>query len=219
MSNDVIEKIEDQSDAMDIYGMGGNRALTPEMIKALQTLNTGEIPPEAVQERPGKGGQVFKYVEHTWLSRQLREGLGMWWSYDVQSAQLMDDGTAMAIVTLRIHMPLKDGTMFTNSLTEVGVWEDQSGRMPHAMRIASAVSRGLARCAMRRFGIGEEFYSNENVMTVKEAYDSLKRFAEKRGMEAEDFDVLLVDEMEISRENLVDKYMTVWREIIRQTEE
>jgi hypothetical protein len=203
---------------MDIYGMGGDRALTPEMISSLQTLSTGVVPPEAIQERPGKGGRVFRYVEHTWLSKQLREGLGMWWSYDVQDARMLEDGTAMAIVTLKIHLPLANGEMFTNSVTEVGAWEDSTGKMPHAMRIASAVSRGLARCAMRRFGIGEEFYHSEDEMSVKEAYEQLKVFALKRGLAKDEFDVLLHD-MEIGRENLVDNYMVVWRMIIERTVE
>lgn len=216
MSEDVIEKLEDQVGAMDIYGLGGNRVITPDMIASLQTLSTGEIPPEAVRERPGKGGKVFKYVEHTWLSRQLREGLGMWWSYDVREARMLEDGTAMAIVSLKIHLPLQSGEMFTNSVTEVGVWEDSSGVMPHAMRIASAVSRGLARCAMRRFGIGEEFYHNEDVMTMTEAYSKLLNFADSRGMTKEAFDVMLIDN-EINRDNLVDNFIAVWKMVIEAT--
>jgi hypothetical protein len=199
MVNNVSEELEKQAGAMDIYGMGGDRALTPEMISSLQTLSTGVVPPEAIQERPG-------------------EGLGMWWSYDVQDARMLEDGTAMAIVTLKIHLPLANGEMFTNSVTEVGAWEDSTGKMPHAMRIASAVSRGLARCAMRRFGIGEEFYHSEDGMSVEEAYEQLKAFAFKRGLDKDEFNVLLHD-MEIGRENLVDNYMVVWRMIIERTVE
>lgn len=221
MSNDIIEKVDEtQADAMQMYGLGGGmRELTPEMIAALQTLSSGEIPAEAVRERPGKGGKVFNYVEHTWLSRQLRKGLGMWWSYDVRDARILDDGSAMAVVSLQVHMPLSNGEMFTNSVTEVGVWEDQSGSMPMAMRVASAVSRGLARCAMRRFGIGEEFYHDDDGMSWKEAYRSLEKHAKSRGMSKEDFDDFLTKDMNIGRENIVENFLAVWKEIIRITED
>lgn len=219
MSEVSTEKVEEQLDAMSIYGLGGARDLSPEMISALQTLSTGEVPSEAVKERPGKGDKVFYYVEHTWLSKQLREGLGMWWSYDVQEARVLDDGSAMAIVSLKVHLPLQNGEMFTNSVTEVGVWEDATGKMPHAMRVASAVSRGLARCAMRRFGIGEEFYHDDDGMSWKEAYRSLEKFATKRGMSKDDLNTMLIDEMQITRETVVDNFMAVWREIIRRTED
>ena len=86
------------------------------------------------------------------------------------------------------------------------------------MRVASAVSRGLARCAMRRFGIGEEFYTQEGVMSMREAYESLLKFAAKRGMGKDEFDTMVVD-MDVTRETLVDNFMPVWKMIIEMTAE
>jgi hypothetical protein len=206
--------------SMDVAGSLGlgvdNDLLSAEVLHALETLSTGTIPREAVKEHPGKGGKTFKYVSHIWVTQQLRRAFGQLWSMRVQSYQVFADG-AVALVTLVLKMPTGSvhgmPTFLENEITEVGAFDGGGGKMGAPMMIASAVSRGLVKCVMRRFGVGEEFYgADEFEITAAEAWDRLSSAFLKEGLTKEKIlEVLKL--IDINRDNIVERYLEAWKAV------
>ena len=195
-------------------------SLTPvsmEQLRAMETLRRGEVPPEMVRSHPGRAGKVFTYLAHTYATSLLLDGFGPMFSHDVLSYQMMEDGTAVALVRLQIHMPIYDAEgrlqqIFTNSITEVGAY---AGSIEdHAYCVAAAASRGLVKCLMRRFGVGIEFYKTDDRLTPEQAWDALWRFVsnqirhlnKQQQKEARNQLVGLLKEAGVSRETLVDHF-------------
>ena len=179
-----------------LYSFVDNKA-DPEHVQALNILMTKKIPKSAVRERPGKGGQKWKYVDHIWLTKQLQTGMRAAWDFEVlrwevfRETLTLKNGPAesrsvVALCSFTYHIPLKsrqpgDPLSISRKVTEVGVFEPNAA-MPTAQAIASAVSRGLCRCVMRALGIGIELYGDdERPMTPTIAYETLKDYAEASG--------------------------------------
>lgn len=213
MTNQIIV-----NDIADKLGLGvDNDLLSTEVLHALETLSTGTVPREAVKEHPGKGGKTFKYVSHIWVTQQLRRAFGQLWSMKVQSYQVFQDG-AVALVTLVLRIPTNDGVhgargYIENEITDVGAFDGGGGKMAAPMMIASAVSRGLVKCAMRRFGIGEEFYgADEFEITAAEAWDRLCSTFVKGDMTKERI-LDILKGIDINRDNIVDRYLEAWKAV------
>lgn len=147
---------------------------------AMQALQSREVPRDQIKTRPGKSGKVFSYIKHTYATDTLINAVDQFFSHDVVEARMMDDGTAMALVRLQIHIPYQqpDGhiDIMTNSITEVGAFEG-APQMAHAYKMASAASRGLVKCLMRRFGLGIDLYGADDEMTWQDAWKALWTFA------------------------------------------
>jgi len=202
-----------KSDVASQFGLSvDSTILSAEVLHSLETLAGGIVPEDAVKEHPGKGGKVFKYVSHIWVTQQLRNAFGQLWSMRVQTYQVFTDGSAVALVTLMLKIPTKDGFV-ENEITDIGAFDGGGGKMSAPMMIASAVSRGLVKCAMRRFGIGEEFYdSSEFELTPEEAWARLKRVSVESGLlESKALEIL--KGMNVDRDNIVDRYLECWKAI------
>jgi len=193
----------------DLTILGSGRQVTPEYLEAVRILQEGKVPPSAIKTHPGKGGQQFTYYSHVWGTKQLRNGLGLMWSFDVLDYQVWPDGSATARVKLSLHMPIEGNGFFTNSITEVGAFEGNP-KMSHANKVAGAVSRGLCRCMMRRFGLGAEFYESEQAISPKAAWNSLKAFAANHGV-GEDTVVPALKRAGVTKDNLVSRFETAYR--------
>jgi len=189
----------------------GQRRVTPEMLMALDTLASEEVPPSAIMTRPGRGGKVFSYVSHIWVTQKLRDALGMLWSMRVVDYQVFDD-SALAIVELTIHAPLEDGSTMDVVITEVGSFDGGGGKMAKAMMVAAAASRGLCRCVMRRFGVGKEFYDEGEQPSLKEAWEAIKRHGERQGLSEEEI-ISVLTANGVDRKNLRDDFVEAWKMI------
>lgn len=179
--------------------------MSAEAMRAQQMLEEGEIPESAISEHPGKGGKVFKYVKHTFATRQLNLALGPLWSYEVLSWMVYDDRSAVAQVRLTIHYPRNDGTLFPRVITELGGFKDEVGSMPKANMALAAVSRGLLRCMLRAFGFGQQFYESDEEMTPKDAWNVLHKFAVQNKIDSNEL-VQKMKEVGINRDNLIDRF-------------
>jgi len=180
------------------------KEISPEVIAARQNLMSGEIPPHARKVHQGKGGKMFHYFSHAWGTSQLRDGLQAYWNMACRSWEIFDDRSCAALVSLWVNWPTKDGYL-VQEITEIGAYEDSTNKMPKAMIVASAVSRGLCKCMMRMFGIGAEFYEEDAEMTPEMAWTSLKKFAIARGVEEQ----VLIDKIKeagITKDNLLDRF-------------
>lgn len=157
----MTEKKKEQ--ALTTITGGGDMVMTPDTAIALQALQDRQVPADKVKTRPGRGGKVFSYVQHTYVTRILLDAMPQTYSHDVLECGLLPDGSAFARVRLMIHMPYKDNDgnvqVFTNTITEVGNFVG-ADNMPQAAKLSSAASRGLVKAFMRRFGVGLEFYKD-----------------------------------------------------------
>lgn len=198
--------------AHEFFGTFESRRISPQMLMALEILASEEIPESAIKVRPGKGGKTFHYVSHTWVTQKLRDAFGIYWSMRVLDYQVFDDYSAMAVVELTIHAPMEDGKQMDVVIAEVGAFEDVTKKMPKAMVLASAVSRGLCRCVMRRFGIGKEFYEDDSQPTLAEAWQSIRKHADRQGLTEEEV-LQIFDMNNITRANLLDEFMSAWEMI------
>lgn len=187
-------------------------------IEAQNNLASAKVPKSAIKQHPGKGGKVFTYVDHVWVTEQLQQALGNTWSWDILQWEVFEDSVAVT-GRLSLHLLEDQGPfrierpplIFTRSITEVGSYDRRSG-MSIANTVASAASRALCRAAMRMFGLGIEFYKKdkEEELTTKEAWGSLRRFAENQGTKYDgEFKKaygLKLKEAGIGEENILERY-------------
>jgi hypothetical protein len=143
------------------------KQLSPEVVQARHTLKTGVIPKEAILSHVGKGQKKFDYVSHIWVNEQLRNAFGPLWGYSTGQWEVFEDATVAVSCTLWVDFPTKQGGLLRQTITEIGAWEDLTGKMPLANRVAAAASRGLVRCMMRMFGVGAQFYGSDDIKQPK----------------------------------------------------
>jgi len=189
----------------DIVRSEFDREISADVLSARQTLMNGKVPPHAHKTHQGKGGKMFDYFSHIWGTSQLRDGLQAYWNMACKRWELFDDRSCAALVSLWVNWPLATGGYLVQEITEIGAFEDSSNKMPKAMIVASAVSRGLCKCMMRMFGIGSEFYEDDTEITPALAWTSLKKFAEARGVSEEQV-IEKIKEAGITSENLIDRF-------------
>lgn len=185
--------------------------LSPEVLRAVQSLKTGTLPPEMISNHPGKGGKVFSYVKHTHATQTMNDS-GLLWDFhaNIGDAVLYEDRSAAVPCTLTVRLVLTTGETIERSVTEVGAFEDGSGVMPKAMILASAASRGLPRCMMRMFGWGLELYPDSRTppvgwwkalrgyaATKKIASSDLREELKKRGFEEKDLELRYEEAVQI----------------------
>jgi hypothetical protein len=115
-----------------------------------------------------------------------------------------------------MHIPFEsNGTMelMDRSITEVGSFVNEA-KMPTSNAIAAAISRGLCRCLMRMFGLGIEFYKNEDSpMTTMDAWSALWEFAQNQGFRDKDAIAKAFATEKITKENLVDRFEDAYRAV------
>lgn len=219
MSNEIVNHLH--------RGMSVRRA------NALDILTSGKVPASEIEKRPGAGGRSFSYVKHTYATRLLQDGLGPMWGFECLNWEVYHDTlkkwvkqgndkvkkpfeqrSVVAQVRLTITYPVKDtpaSDWHKQVFTEIGAFEPNEG-MTTANAVASAVSRGLCKSLMRALGVGLELYEDENEVNItpKQAWNILKRYLERRGIEwtdefRDELTQVLKDEG-ISSENIVDEF-------------
>lgn len=173
-----------------IFGAEGQgKFLSIESDQAVQTIMTGKIPDYAIQEHPGRGGKMFKYISHVFVSRMLNAAFGARWSSNIDRWQMFDDYSAAVQLTLRVDFERPDGTNYRREVTEIGAFEAQIGQsgkpgMSNANIVAAAASRALVRCVMRAFNVGAEFYEDDNLpKSNREAYNKLLEYGSGKGFD------------------------------------
>lgn len=205
--------------------------------KAQDILTTGKVPASGIEKRPGAGGRSFSYVKHTYATRLLQDGMGALWSFETLDWEVYQDTlkkwakegnkkvkkafkqrSIAAQVRLTITYPLRDETpdkWHKQVITEIGAFEPNEG-MTTANAVASAVSRGLCKCLMRGLGVGLELYEDDSQseITPKQAWNILKRYLERRGVEwTDDFKDELTEALKkegINSDNIVDDFTKAW---------
>jgi hypothetical protein len=224
-----------------------NTPMTPERLRAINTLSTGTIPPEALKQHPGRGGKIFTYLSHVWATKFMNAGLKWLWEFQVMSFEAFDDGSAVALCRLNIYIPIGKGKSICRTFQEIGAWESQEVHfekkvnkkikeelpgqttvsspvvdipldsetpeetrtriygMSKAMVVASAASRGLLRCMLRAFNIGAEFYDDDMGVTNVQAWRSLEKYANGKGMPTEEL-IKFIKDLGIKKEELADRY-------------
>lgn len=178
----------------DIVSVPGTELLpigiTPEAARSLMTLQTGDVPKDAISEHPGKGGKVFSYIDHVY-GRSLLWNV-QWdipFDWNVKSYELFPDDSAIVLGELAIYVHHSTYGTMRLTTTEVGMFEGNS-KMSNAAKVASAASRSFVKCLFARFGIGKELYKSDNPdkMDRTAAWGVLVAYGEsnKPPVEAED---------------------------------
>lgn len=148
--------------------------VTKDRADALAVISSGKVPAYAIREHPGKAGEIFKYVDHVWITKTLRNAFGPAVNFNAMEATLESDGTATGKANISLEIQRKDGTIFRYSVTEFGACNTTRG-MTLADRKLSAISKAFSRCAFRGFGIGQEFYKTTDMrsQTDDEAWEKI----------------------------------------------
>jgi hypothetical protein len=201
-------------------------SLDPSAARALQIFASGKIPKEAIKTHIGKGGKTFSYVSHAWVTRQLQDlPLPIVWSWNVLDYQILKDGSPIARAELIVDTTLPDGRIISKKITEVGTAAGDMTSMNDANKILSSASRALCRCVMRMFGVGLEFYANEDTMTAEAAKDTIFGAVDKNITNVEgrkkvkENIVAAFHEVGISMENVLDKFEQAWQITYDQIQE
>lgn len=184
-------------------------AMDAKRLAALNALVSGKVPASAVSTRKGRAGKTFSYLKHIYGNDLLRDAFGYMWGYEVLEVQTYDDHSAIARVKLTMYIPLGDGQYLEIPTTTVGAHEDTSGKMCRAFMAASAASRGLCKCLMRRFGVGREFYGDGVTLSPAGAWAALKEFGARQGVSEETI-VAEMKELGITKETLVDRFQEAY---------
>ena len=183
--------------------------MSAERLAALNVLVSGKVPTHAVVKRPGRGGKKFSYVKHSYVNDLLRDAFGYLWGYEVLEVQAYDDHSASARVRLTMYIPQGDGQYLEVPTTAVGAHEDVTGKMCKAFMVASAASRGLCKAAMRRFGVGREFYGDSVTLSPAGAWATLKEYGSRLGV-GEKTIVAEMERLGITSATLVDRFQEAY---------
>ena len=99
-----------KQNTVDMSQFWNTELITAEKAIALKAILLAEVPKEAIRSHLGNGGKTYKYVDHVWVTKMLRLTFGPLWSYEASEATIEEDGTATARGTLRVKIPMRDGT-------------------------------------------------------------------------------------------------------------
>jgi len=180
--------------------------MSPESLKAITALRTAKIPKEDIQKHPGKGGKVFSYVSHIRATETMHNALGMNWEWQILDYQLLPDKSAVARGQMTLHYRDIEGNARTRTITEVGGFEDLTGKFPMCNIILGASSRALLRCMLRAFGYGRELYpEDESTPDEKAAWNILVKYATLKKVPKEVLKKAL-KEAGFTAETLVDRF-------------
>jgi hypothetical protein len=203
----------------------------PEQLKAMNVFINKQIPEDAIKTRPGGDGKMYDYISHIWVTEQMQRAFGNAVDFEVLDWEVFQDQpfkkgaeTKMTIsVAARVKLTIRiiidpelrkfptDPMYFERVVIETGVFHKQGIKMPIAMAVASAVSRGLCRCVMRMFGVGIHLYKNEEEMTFVQMWQTLKDFAENQqpGIWTKEFETAFADHLKtkgVTKDNMADKF-------------
>jgi hypothetical protein len=217
MSNKILSA--DGKEIVPVSEMMKQTHLSPQALRALNAIATGEIPEKAIKTHPGKGGKIFSYVSHIWATGIMNDALHHLWNFEVLEYTAYDDGSANARCQLTINIPQEDGTLYQQVFTEVGAFDSQGNGMKKATIVASAASRGLLRCMLRAFGLGSQFYEAEEEITPKDAWNILLNYGtdKKNGLTRDELVEALKREG-FTGEKLVDEFQKAWELVYRLIE-
>jgi hypothetical protein len=185
--------------------------ITPERARAVVSVLTGKVPKEVIRSHMGAGKKMYKYIDHVWVTKQLRLAFGPHWSFEASEATIEEDGTASAKGTLVVRLPKSDGGTIEMRFTEYGACLTTTG-MPMANRKLAAVSKALVRCAFRAFGMGEEFYDSANdELTSDGIWKGYMAYIRNNNKFVSQEDLIdYCKSHSIKAENLVETYEEVW---------
>ena len=207
--------------------------MTPERLRAINTIRSQVIPKESIRTRKGKGGKVLSYVKHTWVTQLLQDAFVTSWSWEVLKWEvfheklkindvMVDHRSILTLGKLTLRYPINpqmvpedySGPLWYDQVfQEVGTFEPMPS-MPSAAAVASCASRNLARCTMRALGIGMQFYTDDDdPITPNGAWTQLRTWInKKKGWDAkiEEEIIALFKNAGISKDNILDRYTDAW---------
>jgi len=192
--------------------LGGDKTISPQYIQAEQAIKDGIIPKSAVQAHPGKGGKLFEYIDHVWVTQQVRKFFDQLWGYREipGSGKINADGSATAYSELTLYVPMADGTFHVRTFVACGVHDGQVGAMTESAKIASAHSRAFVRCVFRAFGLGDQFYQKvDAAKDPADVWSTLMEHLEKHKGDKQAF-ITMVKEAGTTREDLLDDDVFRW---------
>jgi len=102
--------------------------LSARTVHALDTIQSGVVPPHAIQTRPGAGGKMIPYVGHVWATKLMNSAFGFLWDYENIGWEVFDDGSVATRNKMSVNVPIgykPDGTpiFYTRVVTEIGSFE------------------------------------------------------------------------------------------------
>jgi hypothetical protein len=178
--------------------------VSPERLKAMQSLATAKVPKEHIKKHPGKGGKTFSYVPHTIATSTMNDAFGMNWDWEITDARLLPDNSGIAFGKMTLHWFDKKGRERVRVISEIGA-KEAVDTMSLSFILASAASRSLLRCMLRAFGYGMELYLNEEELTDKQAWAILEGYAREKKVKREDL-IKAIQEAGITNATLVDRF-------------
>ena len=133
--------------------------LSPAQVNVL----TQTTPKEVIKTRKGKGGKIFKYVEHAWVTRQLNEAFNWAWSWEILQWQIItpeDPQEVFVLGKLTVHGPDGKALVKTQFGTSV-VKRDRDGTiLSIGDDLKAASSDALKKCASL-LGLALDLYSDD----------------------------------------------------------
>lgn len=177
----LVEEPVNQTDDKNIIIPTFQEVVSSVMSEAQFRILSGRTPKNVIRRRPGKGGKVFSYIPHGYVTSTLNKALGFHWSFMIlpngkgdrfqflEGRETTSNGKtvktpASVIVTGRltcyIHNP--------NNISEViaVISKDSTGEkefvpgMTWGAMVKSAESDAFKRCAAR-LGVGNDLYFEE----------------------------------------------------------
>lgn len=138
--------------------------LMPAIDDGLRNILTQETPPEVVKKRKGKGGKVFSYVEHAWVTRQLNTAFNWGWSWEVVEWQILpslsDALEVFVLGRLTVHTPNGDIVKMQFGTKEVNRNKQTGTPLSLGDDLKAASSDGLKKAASL-LGLALDLYKSD----------------------------------------------------------
>lgn len=145
--------------------VGLNKAKFEQWASFKTEAELGKTPKESIQERPGKGGQIFSYVDVIYVMRKLDEAYGPFWNVDTELPEgwltAASKGQLVVKVTITVRNP--DGTETRRSqFGSDTIQMSNTGQPAKELgdSVKAAASDGLKKAASL-FGVARDVYAGE----------------------------------------------------------
>ena len=139
-----------------------NEQLPAAINEGQRAMLTQTTPKTAILTRKGKGGKVFSYVPHAWVTEKLNEAFGWAWSWDIVEWHILPDTDPTEVFVLgklTVHTP--HGELVKSQFGSADVKHDRNGVVLSIGDDLKAASSDALKKAASLLGIALDLYRSD----------------------------------------------------------
>ena len=134
---------------------------TPGALEAQQVILTQRTPPEVIKTRKGKGGKMFSYVPHGWVTNQLNAAFNWAWSWEITEWRIIPENEPAEVFVLgRLTVHSANGDLVKSQFGASDVKRNSQGQILSIGDDLKAASSDALKKAASLLGLALDLYWN-----------------------------------------------------------